>query len=421
MVAGFFRTRLVEAPMRNRCRVRILVLVFAAWGAVYPLHAAAPKRKPLGPNEREAVLALVKAVDLAQATDSVSDPTLAWNHHVLKSGNYTGYVPFTLTANAAYASTAMYVRAVSRHDGMRSSSEHSYLRDWLLNNRDVMPRQPETVYVGIGEMPTAGLAGASSRTNTAQAAAASAFLSQQQKDMERQQKAAEEAKRKAETRELDPLLFPFEEYFFFDLGNVRGGEPRTVERALALPPGEYDVYVGLIDRAKIKTSSPAVLHRTVTVEDFWSDQLALSSLILARDVRSLKAAFAAPQQAEHPYAFGSAEVIPAAGATYTTDEALTVVFQVCNYGAPDSDLTANYTFYRLDGERRLFNRTDPQQFSDADLPPAGAWESQAFAAQTVPLKPFPPGRYELEVQVRDRLTRGTAKGTVAFTVASGLR
>ena len=98
-----------------------------------------------------------------------------------------------------------------------------------------------------------------------------------------------------------------------------------------------------------------------------------------------------------------------------------MVFQVCNYGAPDSDLTANYTFYRVDGERRLFNRTDPQQFSDADLPPAGVWESQAFVSQTVPLQPFPPGQYELEVQVSDRLTRATAKATVAFTVASGLR
>ena len=98
-----------------------------------------------------------------------------------------------------------------------------------------------------------------------------------------------------------------------------------------------------------------------------------------------------------------------------------MVYQMCNYGAPDSDLTANYTFYRVDGGAALFNRTDPQQFRDADLPPAGAWESQAFASQTVPLQPFPPGRYELEVEVRDRLTRATAKATVAFTVASGLR
>jgi len=114
-------------------------------------------------------------------------------------------------------------------------------------------------------------------------------------------------------------------------------------------------------------------------------------------------------------------VIPATGAVFTTEEALTVVFQICNYGTPDSDLTINYTFYRVDGGRRLFNRTNPQQFADADLPPAGAWESQAFASRTVPLRPFPAGQYELEVQVSDRLTRATAKAAVVFTVASGLR
>ena len=384
--------------------------------------AAPPTRKPLGPREREAVLALIKAVDLAQATDAASDPALAWDHHILKSANYTGYIPFTVTTAAAtYRSTAMYVRAVSRHDGMRSSSERSYVRDWLLHNRDVMPRQAETVYVGVGEMPGAGLAGSSSRQAMAAAAAASASLSMQQKDLERQQRAAAEAKRRVEARELDPLLFPFEEYFFVDPAKGRGGESRTVERALTLPPGEYDVYVGLIDRDRIKTSSAGVLHRVVTVPDFWSDRLALSSLILARDLRSLTSALPAPQQAEHPYTFGAAEVIPATGAVFTTDEALTVVFQMCNYGAPDSDLTVNYTFYRVDGGRRLFNRTDPQQFGDADLPPAGAWESQAFASQTVPLRPFPAGQYELEVEVRDRLTRASAKGTVVFTVASGLR
>jgi hypothetical protein len=402
--------------MRSRFLVGVLLLTIATW-PTGPLTAAPPKRKLLGPNEREAVLAIVKAVDLAQSVDANSDATLAWDHHVLKSSNYTAYVPFTVTTrNVGYKSTAMYVRAVSRHDGLRSSSEHSYIRDWLLNNRDLMPRQAETVYVGIGEMPVAGLAGASTRQATAAAAAASASLALQQKDLEKQQRAAAEAKRKTETRELDPLLFPFEEYFFFDMGSAR-----SVERALALPPGEYDVYVGLIDRGRIKTSSAVVVHRTITVPDFWSDQLALSSLILARDVRPLKAALAPPQQVEHPYTLGAAEVIPATDAQFTTDDALTVVYQVCNYGAPDSDLTANYTFFRVDGGRRLFNRTDAQQFSDADLPPAGAWESQAFVSQTVPLKPFPVGQYELEVQVKDRLTRGTVKGTVAFTVGSGLR
>jgi len=135
----------------------------------------------------------------------------------------------------------------------------------------------------------------------------------------------------------------------------------------------------------------------------------------------LKAALAGERQAEHPYAFGRFEVVPVSGAAFTTDETLSVFFQLCNYGAPDSDVTAEYSFYRVDGGRRLFNRTEPQQFADADLPPAGAWETQAFMMQSVPLASFPAGQYELEVSVRDRLTRATTKSAVAFTVVSGVR
>src|SRR6478672_5241655 len=104
--------------MRSRGLVGVLLLAVAVLARADPLAAAPPKRKPLGPNEREAVLALIKAVDLAQANDAASDPDLAWDHHILKSANYNGYVPFTLTPAKPYKATAMYVRAVSRHDGM---------------------------------------------------------------------------------------------------------------------------------------------------------------------------------------------------------------------------------------------------------------------------------------------------------------
>ena len=43
--------------------------------------------------------------------------------------------------------------------------------------------------------------------------------------------------------------------------------------------------------------------------------------------------------------------------------------------------------------------------------------SLAFATQSVSLQTFPAGRYELEVTVRDRLTRRSASGTVSFSVA----
>jgi hypothetical protein len=378
--------------------------------------AGPPTRKPLGPKEREALLALLKAVDRAQATEVV-DEGVGWSNHVLKGGRQSAYVPFRLTLGGAdLKAPAMYVRAVSRHDGIRAAEEHSVLRDWVLHGSDVMPRLGETVYVAAGEMPFGGPATMSTRQATAQAAAASGALQFQQRQFEREKAAAEAAKKKEESTERDPLLFPFEDYHFFDL---KAGA--SVERALALPPGEYDVFIAMIDRNRVKTSSAIVTRRTLVVPDFWADQLALSTLILARDVRTLKVPFAGAQQAEHPYAFGHAEVIPVAAAAFTQDDALTVVYQICNYGAPDTDLTAEYNFYRVDGGRRLFNRTEPQIFGDEDLPKPGAWDTAAFATQSVPLSPFPPGQYELEVSVRDRLTRATAKGTVAFTVTSGVR
>jgi len=406
--------------MRSRSRACLLalplaMLVTARSGAA----AGPPKRKPLDAKQREAVLALLKAVDLAQDVDVLADAGLAWENHVLKSGDQTAYVPFRLTMGGpadSLRSAAMYVRAVSRRDGLRASDEHSLLRDWLVHSgTDVAPRTAETMYLSPGEMPV-GVGTASIRQSTAAAAAASTALTMQQREFEKQQRAADEAKKKQETKQRDPYLFPFEDYFFFDAKGTH-----RVERALALPAGDYDVFVGLIDRDHVKTSSPMILRRTVTIPDFWSDQLALSSLILVKDVRHIKAAFAGQQQAEHPYAFGQTEVVPVAAASFTPEEALTVVFQMCNYGAPDSDLTADYTFYRVDGARRLFNRTNPQFFSDADLPPPGTWETQAFATQSVALQSFPPGQYELEVSVRDRLTRATAKGTVAFTVGSAVR
>jgi len=373
------------------------------------------RRRPLGPGERDAVLALLKAVDLAQQTDVAEDAGLAWSNHFLKAANELAYVPFrvTLPRPSDLKSPAMYVRAVSRHDGIRSAQERSFVRDWLLHgNNNVPPRNGETVVVGPGELPVGGPGMNSSRQATVAAAQASAALALREREYEKQRREAEEEKKRQESRTPDPFLFPFEEYYFFD---AKGG---VVERALALPAGDYDLYVAVIDRARLKTSSAAVLHRTLTVPDL-SEQLALSSIILARDIHQLSSPLPRQQQAEHPYTFGQAEVVPVVAPAFTHEDVLTVVYQILNYGAPDADLIADYAFYRTDSGRVLFNRTNSQQISDDDLPKPGPWETAAFATQSVPLGPFPPGAYELEVTVRDRLTRGTAKSSVAFTV--GLR
>jgi hypothetical protein len=376
--------------------------------APFVFAAGPPMRKPLDAGQRSAVLTLMNAADTAQA-GGTGEAVPDWEHAVLKSSNGRIYIPFRITLRAPLdiaKSPTMYVRAVSRRDGVARTDEQSTLRQWVIAAVGARALLPETVVVGPGEMPVGGPGVNSSRRSTQQIAESHTALELQARAYERE---------KAQ-RETARPIFPFEEYYFLDFKGPRAGEGRIVERALALLPGEYDLYVGFLDRAD-KGAVASIFKQTVKVPDFWNDRLALSSLILVRDVHQLKAPFAAEQQVEHPFAFGQAEVVPVAAPSFTPDDPLSVVYQICNYGAPDSDLRAEYTFYRDgDGGRRLFNRTAPQQLTDADLPPSQPWSNQAFTMQTVSLKSFPPGRYELEVVVRDRLTQGTASGTVAFTV-----
>ena len=379
-----------------------------------------PKRKPLSGEERTAVLALIKAVDVAQETD-VTSGDAAWDSHVLKSANQTAYVPFRLSLRDLpndLKSAVTYVRAVSRHLGIRAADERSAVREWLVRGNPLPARPPETVYVGLGEMPVGGPAASSSRPGVAAPAQASTVLALQQRELERQKAAAEAEKKKGETKR-DPFIFPFEDYYVAPIKSPRGSDPRMLERALSLPPGEYDVYVAVLDHGRLKTSSPVVVRHTVTVPDYWNDEIALSSLILASEVRSLAASPSPQEQSDRPYTFGRADVVPVAATSFTPNDVLSVVYQICNYGAPDSDLVADYNFYRVDdGPRRLFNRTAPQQFGDSDLPAPSPWETVAFAMQSVSLQTFAPGRYELEVIVRDRLTRRSATGKVTFTIAA---
>jgi len=148
--------------MRSRSIGAVVCLALLA-GA----HARAadhPRRKLLSTDERNAVLTLIKAVDAAQSTDVTSDG-LPWINHIFKSANQTAYFPFRLLlAGMADAKSAVvYVRAVSRHDGIRAADERSAAREWLARGEAPPPRIQHTVFVNPGEMPIGGPATTSSR------------------------------------------------------------------------------------------------------------------------------------------------------------------------------------------------------------------------------------------------------------------
>ena len=387
-----------------------IIAVTAVTLLVHAAAAAPQSTRRLDSAERAAVLALITAVDSAQITGA--PPTFAWDHHVLKSIDATAFVPFRVTPPSSLRgskSTVMYVRAVSRHDGVASKEERSFVRDWLMSKATEAPEHRETVFLGAGEMPVGGPAASSGRAAIQAAAEASARLTMQQRMYEKEKAAEDASKKKVEVKERDPFRFPFEEYY-----NVGSG---SLERALALPAGEYDVYIALVDRGRLKTEPPTIARQTITIPDFWNDEMSLSSLILATDVRTLAAPLSRQEQGAHPYTFGHAQVMAAAAPDFSQRDALSIVYQICNFGAPDSDLVANYTFYRVDGERTLFNRTPPQLLADDDLPKQiNVWDTSAFTMQTVALQSFPPGAYEIEVIVRDNHTRAVATQTARFTV-----
>src|SRR4029450_4909579 len=113
-----------------------------------------------------------------------------------------------------------------------TSEEHSAVRDWMARGGDAPAPRLETVYIGPGETPiggpgagvspTAGPPAGSPRRPVQPPAEASAILSLQQREYEKQKAANEAAKKRTETRTRDPYLFPFEEYYLFDLKASRG-------------------------------------------------------------------------------------------------------------------------------------------------------------------------------------------------------
>ena len=356
------------------------------------------------------MIALVDAVDGAQRDGTDADARMLWDAHVLKSAAHQAYVPFTISLDGlenGFQSAAVYVRAVALG---RSVEQRSELRTWIRTGQSPS-HMGDSVSLNPGELPVGGPGVSSSRRSTRQAAESSAVLELQRRAIERER---DESQKRAADR--DPSLFPVEEDDFFDAKSFRDKTHRVFSRAIALPPGDYDLFVALLDRNAKKGERPIMLERRVTVPDFWDDDLRLSTLILTSDLQLLKMPLVAREQSEQPYTFGLAALAPTLTQAFTPADVLTIVYQICNYGAPDAGLTANYQFYRIDGERRLFNGTPPQILGDDDLPPPSPWETQAFAMQAVPLSRFPAGTYELEVTVSDRVRRGTAKAAARFRV-----
>ena len=206
-----------------------------------------------------------------------------------------------------------------------------------------------------------------------------------------------------------------------------------MSRALLLKPGEYDAYVvvkekfdkEVKDLAKQPLPKVAYLKHEISVPDYGTADLKVSTPILASVVEPLTAPLTPAQMEESPYGvFGAMKIEPSADSKFPKAGEFNIVFFV--YGAGDAgggkpNVTLEYSFYQKQAEgEKYFNKTAPQELNATTLPPDFnvAAGHQVPGMLSIPLSSFPVGDYRLEIKVTDKAGNKTLTQNVAFTVTA---
>ena len=238
------------------------------------------------------------------------------------------------------------------------------------------------------------------------------------------------------------IRYPFDLVFPVELPGAPAGTLR-ITRGFAVPPGDYDIYVALLERRADPEAAggrprAAVLKQPLSVPDFWSGELATSSVIVADRIDALGAPPAADEVLERPYVIGDSEVHPAEDAAFTRDRELIVVFLIYNptvTAGREFDIQVDYHLFRSEPEgtgeadpggdhpparagERYVTRTNPQRFKPAVMGPQfdpGAGQPM-LAGQGILLSSFGTGEYRLGITVTDLLSRRTLSRDVMFRV-----
>ena len=152
------------------------------------------------------------------------------------------------------------------------------------------------------------------------------------------------------------VRYPFDIIFPVALSGPPG-QPLRITRGFAVAPGDYDVYVALRERAADPLASDrrlkgAVLKQPLTVPDFWTGELATSTVMLADRIDPVAAPVTGDDVLERPYVIGSNEVHRATGTAFRRDRELIVVFLIYNptvLADKSFDIEVDYHLFRKDG------------------------------------------------------------------------
>ena len=219
--------------------------------------------------------------------------------------------------------------------------------------------------------------------------------------------------------------FPWDNAYFLDVP-----ADGKVQRAVALKPGNYDVFIAMKERQPEKQPRNAppqkvgLLRHELSVPDFNSMELQTSSIIVATAIEPVTAQLTPAQQQEQPYNFGPMRVIPSEDSKLKKSGELQVLFWVYGAGneAGKPNVTIEYNFHQKTGDgEKYFNKTAPQERNAQTLPPEfnTAAGHQLPGSLVVPLASFPEGDYRVEIKITDKVSGKTLTQNANFSVVAG--
>ena len=176
------------------------------------------------------------------------------------------------------------------------------------------------------------------------------------------------------------------------------------QKAVPLRPGLYKIDVVLKD---VNSGNVGVLNTRLAVSPIPDDKLEASSLILADQLEPVSSKDVGVGQ----FVLGSSKVRPKLDAEFHTDQVMGIYLQFYNFKVDDkthkNDISLDVKVSQ--GQQTISHdvKTGEQLQQNGE---------QVTFEQLIAPKTLPPGKYKLEIQATDLVTKQTVSRTADFTV-----
>lgn len=380
----------------------------------------------LNGDQRALLKALLSAVDGPAPSDTTDAER--WQVHVLRASDGSHYVAVSVASTPASPIVAqpllLYVRLSAITTPPATFAQRSVVREWLGGSR-IDPRLLPRRGFAVGEMPSMGAAGSLTRRPEIAEVSSNVAILNMHRDRDQQRKDEQERQRRAGLESAGAGgtdLLPFEDFDVVTPAAIGDGTA-VIQRALTAGPGRYRLSIAWIDASAKADRTPVQLaHRLLDLPPALPDEFRLSSMIVADQVSVRRTPYTAIEQRAHPYAIGATEITPARDTVLSSDEPLSLAFQVINATAPDTgkpDVTVNFRITRLAANREHQVATlTPLRYDTTTLPPDFDVRlgHPLIAAMSVPLTTIPRGEYRLHVTATDHASAMSTSTHTDFSV-----